>query len=437
MKKKVIFILSVIIFLSSIIVMYNKDKDEKLLSGEKTSGLSSKSLLSMMLETSYQSGEYKTATAKEFPKKGYIFNADLSKCENGGKVTWNDTTKTVVVTSNISDKCYFYFDKDILVEITDYKITPSESEITISLTATTDYGNIVKYYFSIDDGKTYKDSTTNSYTFSGLSAGVYNMRFYVEDSNGKRSDIVSESAIVLAKPTNPSMSFDNTYNVIISGSTSENGSVEYYYSFDNKTFTKGSSISVSSTTTIYAYAMDEKNQKSDVISKTVTIGTSQNGSVTSTYYCSRSGTYQSSSTCSFSYTASSRQTTTCTNGTLTGGKCIERIDDRSYDSNDQCKMWCEFFARRGTGEYSCVEDNYGQNPWSCKIVHAGTTTTEYVCYNGGTLDDKTCYGTESASRRYKCSINNVYYTSQASANSACTNYCGSGTYYNGKCYKIS
>ena len=95
MKKKIIFILSAIIFLSSIIVIYNKD--EKLLSGEKTSELSSKSLLSMMLETSYQSGEYKTATAKEFPKKGYIFNAELSKCENGGKVTWNDTTKTVVI----------------------------------------------------------------------------------------------------------------------------------------------------------------------------------------------------------------------------------------------------------------------------------------------------------------------------------------------------
>ena len=100
-------------------------------------------------------------------------------------------------------------------------------------------------------------------------------------------------------------------------------------------------------------------------------------------------------------------------------------------------MWCEFFARRGTGEYSCVQDNYGQNPWSCKIYYATTTTTEYVCYNGGTLDDKTCSGTESASRRYKCSINNVYYTSQASANSACTNYCSSGTHYNGKCYKIS
>ena len=111
MKKKILFILSVIIFLSSIIVIYNKDKDEKLLSGEKTSELSSKSLLSMMLETSYQSGEYKAATAKEFPKKGYIFNAELSKCENGGKVTWNDTTKTVVVTSNISDKCYFFLIK--------------------------------------------------------------------------------------------------------------------------------------------------------------------------------------------------------------------------------------------------------------------------------------------------------------------------------------
>ena len=435
MKKKIIVILSAIIVLSSIIVIYNKDN--KLLSDEKLNELPSKNLLSMMLETSYQSGEYKTATAKEFPKKGYIFNAELSKCENGGKVTWDDTTKSVVVTSSISDKCYFYFDKDILVEVTDYKITPSESEIAISVNATTDFGSIVKYYFSIDDGKTYKDSITNSYTFSGLSAGSYNIKFYAEDSNGKRSDIVSESAIILAKPTNPTMSFDSSYNVVISGSTSENGSVEYYYSFDNKTFTKGSSVSVSSTSTIYAYAMDEKNQKSNVISKTITVGTSQNGTVTSTYYCSRSGTYQSSSTCSFSYTASARTTYSCETGTYSGGKCVERIADRSYESNQHCTLWCKTFANRGTGEYSCVEDNYGDNPWSCKIYYATTATTTYVCNNGGTLNNTTCSGTEAASSRYKCSIDNVYYTSQETANSACTNYCATGTHYNGKCYKIS
>lgn len=435
MKKKILIILTAIVVLTSIIIIYNKDR--KLVSNKNISEIPSKNLLSMMLETGYQTGKYNPTTAEEYPTKGYIFNAELSKCENGGRVTWDDTTKTVVVTSNISDKCYFYFDKDILVEITDYKITPNESEIAISVNATTDYGNIVKYYFSIDDGAIFKESATNTYTFSGLSAGVYNMRFYVEDSNGKKSDIIFEEVTILNRPTTPTMSFDSSYNVVLSGSTSENGSVEYYYSLDNKTFTKGSSIPVSSTSTVYAYAMDEKKQKSDVISKTITVGTSQNGTVTSTYYCSRSGTYQSSSTCSFSYTASARQTTTCENGTLTGGKCVERIDDRSYDSNDQCKMWCEFFARRGTGEYSCVQDNYGQNPWSCKIYYATTTTTEYVCYNGGTLNDKTCSGTESASRRYKCSINNVYYTSQTSANSACTNYCGSGTHYNGKCYKMS
>lgn len=38
--------------------------------------------------------------------------------------------------------------------------------------------------------------------------------------------------------------------------------------------------------------------------------------------------------------------------------------------------------------------------------------------------------------KYKCNSNSTYHDNQASATSACKNYCATGTYYNGKCYKL-
>ena len=66
--------------------------------------------LSMMLETSAGSGEYKETTSSTWPMEGYVFNENLSKCEKGSTVKWNANKNTVDVNSNVSDKCYVYFD---------------------------------------------------------------------------------------------------------------------------------------------------------------------------------------------------------------------------------------------------------------------------------------------------------------------------------------
>ena len=436
MKKKIIFILSAIIFLSSIIVIYNKD--EKLLSGEKTGELSSKSLLSMMLETSYQSGEYKAATAKEFPKKGYIFNAELSKCENGGKVTWNDTTKTVVVTSNISDKCYFYFNIDTSVTINSFNVTNTETTITISMDAQSTNGAIAKYYYSIDDGENYVSSTSNTYTFNITEIRTYKIKIYAEDGIGRKSGKKSKEQVVTAKPTNPTMAFDSSYNVVISGSTSRNGNVEYYYSLDNKSFTRGSSVTVSSTSTVYAYAVDTKNQKSDVVSKTVTIGTPQTGTVSTTYYCSKTNAYQSSSTCTYNYTGTRSSSPVCNSAmypTYHNGKCGSR---QIYNySKSECGSWCSDVAyREKPASYACVQEGTGTESWSC-YFYSAEDPFPYTCPNGGNLSGSTCIGaTYSGSSRYKCSVSGKYYTTKSSATTGCTNYCANGSLYNSKCYKL-
>ncbi len=75
-----------------------------------------KDTISMMLETEAGSGNYEMTTCDSWPTEGYIFNNDLSKCDHGSELSWDDTNKAVVMTGNMSDKCYVYFDK--LLEFT-------------------------------------------------------------------------------------------------------------------------------------------------------------------------------------------------------------------------------------------------------------------------------------------------------------------------------
>ena len=66
--------------------------------------------ISMNLEQTAGSGDYKTVTQSSWPTEGYKFNAELSKCENGSTLSWDDTKKAVIMQGNVSDKCYMYFD---------------------------------------------------------------------------------------------------------------------------------------------------------------------------------------------------------------------------------------------------------------------------------------------------------------------------------------
>ncbi len=70
--------------------------------------------ISMMLETEAGSGNYEMTTASGWPTDGYVFNTILSKCENGGELSWDDTNKRVLMSGNVSDKCYVYFDKVVI-----------------------------------------------------------------------------------------------------------------------------------------------------------------------------------------------------------------------------------------------------------------------------------------------------------------------------------
>ena len=64
--------------------------------------------IAIMYET--DNGNYEVSDGTSWLLDGYKFNESLSGCENGGTISWNDATQKVEMKTNISDKCYVYFD---------------------------------------------------------------------------------------------------------------------------------------------------------------------------------------------------------------------------------------------------------------------------------------------------------------------------------------
>ena len=115
--------------------------------------------ISMMLETEAGSGNYEMITASSWPTDGYIFNTELSKCENGGELSWDDENKRVLMSGNVSDKCYVYFDV-IQVLLADY---------VKSLYTGTQGENGIYYH----DATLTNGARDNSYRYSGADPNNY------------------------------------------------------------------------------------------------------------------------------------------------------------------------------------------------------------------------------------------------------------------------
>ena len=150
-------------------------------------------MLSMMLETDSGSGQYEKTSLSSWPTDGYVFNEQMSKCEQGSILRWDDANKKVIMKGNVSDKCYVFFDKYNPIKINSYTITPNGNKITISISATSGTGTITKYFYSKDDGASYVESTSNTYTFTNLAKGTYKIKAYVLDSNNKISEYISKN----------------------------------------------------------------------------------------------------------------------------------------------------------------------------------------------------------------------------------------------------
>ena len=113
----------------------------------------------MNLEQTAGAGDYKTVTQSNWPTEGYKFNRELSRCENGSTIIWDDTKKVVVVSGNLSDKCYVYFDI----------YQPPLAEYVISQYTGTQGENGIYYHNTgLENG-----ADDNSYRYAGANPNNY------------------------------------------------------------------------------------------------------------------------------------------------------------------------------------------------------------------------------------------------------------------------
>ena len=169
MKKKVLIGVSslfVIILGISVCSMSKDNSDDEMytsnIEDEKENSVGG--FLTLMLEQ--EDGTYKKSTSNSWPDDGYIFNENLSSCENGGELTWNEELNTINLKTNNSERCFVYFDKEPeIIYLADYIINNVYVE---------DGVNGLYYH---DGQGTYtnadQEAGDNSYRYSGANPNMF------------------------------------------------------------------------------------------------------------------------------------------------------------------------------------------------------------------------------------------------------------------------
>ena len=128
-RKKIIVLISCVFVTCLVIIFaYNKsfNKNKHIEEIKENSSNKIPDMVSIMLETGVDTNKYELSSSNEYPTSKYEFNSVKSKCENGGTITYNETTKKLILKSNISTKCYAYFDvvpPDVTLAITNRPTT--------------------------------------------------------------------------------------------------------------------------------------------------------------------------------------------------------------------------------------------------------------------------------------------------------------------------
>ena len=170
-KKYIIFSIVTLVLLVALITSFNYFKTTNTYIDDNVNN-QTKIIkgISMNLEQTVGAGDYKTVTRSSWPTEGYKFNAELSKCENGSTLSWDDTKKAVIVSGNLSDKCYVYFDIWI-PSIADYCTSGTDLATCVKNFGNQgpDISNIYIHNSSLDNG-----AGDNSYRYAGASDSVNN-----------------------------------------------------------------------------------------------------------------------------------------------------------------------------------------------------------------------------------------------------------------------
>ena len=239
MKKKLLLISSVLLTLSLVNIIFFNSMDNKenniIKNVNKDNQILKENMITMMYETEAGSGEYTETSDNTWPETGYIFNENLSGCENGGELEYNSINNTVNLLSNSSDACYVYFDKYDGVWIDNVVATNiTGSSVTLDVTATSENGSISNYYYSLNDSE-YISINTNPIVIDNLNKLTeYKISIYAVDSTNAKSNIydLSVSTTDESKPIINSVEVTNltvnsfTINVTVSN---PNNIVRYYF----------------------------------------------------------------------------------------------------------------------------------------------------------------------------------------------------------------
>ena len=259
--KKIMLISSIIltIVVISMITINNRDKNEKniIKSKEEEKEIVNSNMLTLMYETEAGSKEYVATKDNTWPEEGYIFNKNLSGCENGGELEYNSQNNTVNLLTNKSDKCYVYFDKYNGVWIDNVIATNiTGSSITIDISATSENGSISKYYYQVNESE-YIESSNKVITIEDLNKLTeYKIEVYAVDSTNAKSNIyeLNVSTTDISIPIiNSVVASDITTSgfTLTVNATSDVEIERYYYIIEIK--------DIAGTSTNNTYTFDELN----------------------------------------------------------------------------------------------------------------------------------------------------------------------------------
>ena len=406
--KKIMLISSAIltIIVMSIITINNMDKNEKnIIKNKEEKEIIKSNMLTLMYETEAGSKEYVATKDNTWPEEGYIFNKNLSGCENGGELEYNSQNNTVNLLTNKSDKCYVYFDKYNGVWIDNVIATNiTGSSITIDISATSENGSISKYYYQVNESE-YIESSNKEITISDLNKLTeYKIEVYAVDNTNAKSNIY-ELNVSTTEQVEPKINFivveDITYNSIsLSIETeSENDITTYYYSKD------GGNNYIESSTNNYTFtnldSNTEYNIKVYIKDINENISKEYNLSVTTKKYINP---IVNSITVTNTTTSSISVSVNASGGTNNVATYYYSINDGSYiSSTNNTKTFSGLFAGITYNIKVYVLDNSGVSS-NVKTVSAQTTSillTDYI---------KGLYTSQGE--------NNLYYHTSSLANSA-------------------
>ena len=166
MKKILVIVTIITLGLIGILFNYQNNNDKAIYESSSTSNnkIVSSNALTMMYETEAGSGEYQVTSDTTWPQEGYTFNEQLSACENGSELTWDDENKRVIMSTSVSDKCYVYFDV----------YAPIFSDYIINDIYTEDGANGLYYHDGVGSYmNANQEAEDSSYRFSGADPNNY------------------------------------------------------------------------------------------------------------------------------------------------------------------------------------------------------------------------------------------------------------------------